>query len=191
MNRSPHGTESWFFALEELLKFHEENPGAGVAALLALRGEGEASARSEEDVSLKVKEAGGRAEAASADGVLSVCFPLKHRAKRGTASRIALTFRVKEGWYLQGVDGLRLEAWGGSDFSFEGTYPHPNASVPGEKTTLAAYTGSFEADLSFSVSSSASKGERTVSVIVRFRACGDGACRPEEVLSVQVPVEVV
>jgi hypothetical protein len=191
MGRSPHGTESWFFALGQLLKFDEENPGAGVASLLALRGEGGAGGRSEEDVSSKVKESGGRIEAVSGDGVVSVSFPSKHRAKRGTSSRIAITFRVKEGWHLQGADGIRIEARGGLDLTFEEKHPHPNATVPGEETTLPAFSGTFEADLSFSVSSSAPKGERMVSVIVRYRACGEGACRPEAALSASVPVEIV
>ena len=192
ISRSPHGTESWFFALEELLKFDRENPGEGVGDLLSLRGEGDTRGRSEEGLSLKVKEAGGRAEAISEDGVLSVSFPSKHRAKRGTVLRVPLTFKVREGWYLQGADGIRIEVSGGDPGLAveESPHLHPNAAVPGEETDLPAFLGTFEASLSFSVSSSAPKGERKVSVIARYRACGEGVCRPEETLSLAVPVEV-
>ena len=123
--------------------------------------------------------------------MLAVSFLSKHRAKRGTVLRIPLTFRVKEGWYLQGADGLRIEAWGGSDLTFEESPPHPNSTVPDDGSESPAYTGSFKADLSLSVSSSAPKGERSVSVIVRYRACGEEACRPEAALSLSIPVEVV
>ncbi|MFI5181177.1 MAG: thioredoxin domain-containing protein [Thermoanaerobaculia bacterium] len=174
MSRSPHGMESWFFALRELLEFEKE-----------YRGERRRESSSNE------RDAGRTAEAISADGVLTAFFPSKHRAKRGKVLHIPVTFEVKEGWHLQGEDGLRIEAWGGSDFTFEEMRPRPNATVPGEKTALPAFLGSFKADLSFSVSSSAPKGERKVSVVARYRACGEGACRPEATLSLMVPLEIV
>jgi hypothetical protein len=133
---------------------------------------------------------GETVQAVSADGLLSVSVPSKHRAKRGTASRIPLTLRVGDGWYLPGPDGLRVEAWGGSDFAFEATDPHPNSTVTGEEPAVPAFSGTFEADLSFSVSRRAASGQRTISVVVTYRACGDGACRPEAALALSIPVEV-
>ena len=189
--RSPHGTESWHLALVELLEFDSENPEAGVGALLSLRGEGASDVKSEEDPSSKVKATAGRVAAVSGDGVLSVSAPSKHRAKRGTALRIPLTLRVKDGWHLQGADGIRIEAWSGSDFTFEETRPYPNSTITGEEPALPAFSGTFEADLSFSVSRRAASGERTISVVVTYRACGVGACRPEAALTLSIPVEVV
>ena len=51
--------------------------------------------------------------------------------------------------------------------------------------------GTVEATLSFFVSKKAAKGKKEIAVRVAHRACGEGACRPEEVLSLSVPVEVV
>jgi len=197
--RSPHGTESWHLALLELLAFDREHPDAGVGDLLALRDRPAAGGRSEEDVSLKVKRAEDQRSLASADSVqvvsaddlLTVSFPSMHRAKRGTALRIPLAIRVKDGWHLQGADGIRIEAWSGSDFTFQETRPLPNAAVPGEKTLVPAFSGTLEADLSLTVSPSAARGGRTISVVVAYRACGEGTCRPDAVLSISIPVEVV
>jgi uncharacterized protein YyaL (SSP411 family) len=210
MTQSSRGTESWFFALEELLAFEREHPEAGVGDLLALREDAEARATSEEDLSskgegrpgvsskVKTAEAKGRAapgsavQAVSADGVLSVSFPSMLRAKRGTASRIALTLRVKDGWHLQGADGIRIEAWAGSDFTFEeSSGPRPNRVISGEGTDIPAFSGTFGESLSFSISSSAARGSRAISILVTYRACGEGACRPEATMSLSVPIDIV
>jgi hypothetical protein len=50
--------------------------------------------------------------------------------------------------------------------------------------------GTFEANLSFSVLQKASKGKRDVTVRMHYRACGEGACRPEAVLELSIPVEI-
>jgi len=160
MARSPHGTESWYFALETLFEFEDEH------GLLPLADTGEA---------------------------LRVSFPSKHRAKRGTASRLGLTIQVKDGWHLQAPDGLRVEASGapGSGFTVEEISLPPPARLPDStRDDEAGWFGTFEADLSFSVSRKAAKGEKDVNVRVSYRACGEGACRPEETLSLTVPVEV-
>jgi uncharacterized protein YyaL (SSP411 family) len=158
MSRSPHGTESWYFALETLFEFEDEY---------------------------------GLLPGADAADALQVSFPSKHRAKRGAGSTISLTLRIKEGWHLQVPDGLRIEAWAGSDFTFEGISLPAPSQLPG--TTSSAETGwhgTLEADLSFSLSPSATRGMRDVNVKVRYLACGGGACLPEGLLSLSVPVEV-
>jgi uncharacterized protein YyaL (SSP411 family) len=194
--RSPHGTESWHFALAELLEFDGEHPGEGIGDLLALRQTGVSLETSEEDLSSKGNGAEGRGGAASgetvqaesADGLLSVSVPSKHRAKRGDRLTLPLSFSVADGWYLPEADGIRIEAWGGSDFTFEETLPRPNAAVAGESAALSTFAGSFEARLSSSVSRSAARGPRTISVVVTYRACGEGVCRPEAALSFSFPV---
>ena len=196
MTRSPHGTESWFFTYETLLEFE------GKYGLLPRVSTGEAKrwAVGPGDSGFSSKVAGGeaagtaaRGEKASAEGALRVTFPSKHRAQRGTASRLALTFHVAEGWHLQGPDGLRVEASGGSgfEFTFEEVFlPAPTLLPDPAGTGETGWHGTFEGSISFSVSQKASKGKRDVTVRTRYRACGEGACRPEAVLLLSVPVEV-
>jgi uncharacterized protein len=161
MTRSPHGTESWYFALETLFEF-EDRYGLLPRAT------------------------------ASEEKVLQVSFPSKHRAKRGAASQISLTLKIKEGWHLQGPDGLRIEAWGGSDFTFEEiSLPPPTRLPDSTRDDETGWFGTIEENLPFLLSPSATRGTRDVNVKVRYLACGEGACRPEEVLSLTVPVEVV
>ncbi len=202
MARSPHGTESWFFALETLFQFEDEY------GLLPLTDTGEARrptvGHGTGDFSSKVNEAKAgealvRAELTSPAGEVSVSFPSKHRAKRGSTSRIALTLKVKEGWHLQAPDGLRIEVSGGpgsgpgseSAFAFqEIRLPAPSRIEDTSGEAVFGWHGTLEANLSFFVSRSAEPGIKNVRVVVRYRACGEGACRPEAALSLSVPVEV-
>jgi uncharacterized protein YyaL (SSP411 family) len=167
MARSPHGSESWYFAYESLLEFEDRY--------------GRSEARGTP----------ARIEVASAEGALRVSYPSKHRAQRGTALRIPLTLRIEEGWHLQDPDGLSIEASGGSDLSFEEILLPPPARIeggPGED--VSGWMGTFEAGLSFSVLQKASKGKKDVTVRMRYRACGEGVCRPEAVLELSIPVEI-
>ena len=194
MSRSPHGMESWYLALAELHEVEaelEKGSKRDLSSMVNTEGTGPG-----EEFSSNVNKAKPSAEARSADGVLTVSYPSKHRAKRGTASRLALTMIVKDGWHLQGSDGLRIEAWGGSDIPFEEIFvpaPSPMPALLPDPTSdpVSGWHGTFEANLSFSVSPSAAPGERNVSVIVRYRACGDGACLPEAALSLSVPVDIL
>jgi uncharacterized protein len=194
MARSPHGTESWFFALEALFEFEDRfglppraNAGEGMRWAVGPGDSGFSSKVSE----AAAGAAPGRVEVASPEGALQVSFPSKHRAKRGTAFQISLTLKIKEGWYLQGPDGLRVEARGGPDFTFEGislpaSSPLPDSTSPVE----TGWHGTFEAILSFSDSRAAAPGHTDVGIVLRYRACGEGACRPEAALSLSVPVEI-
>jgi uncharacterized protein YyaL (SSP411 family) len=167
MARSPHGTESWYFAYETLLEF--------------------------EDKYGLLPSAPERGEKTSAEGALRVSFPSKHRAQRGMASRLALTFHVAEGWHLQGPDGLRIEVSGGSgsEFTFEEiSFPAPALLPDPASSGEAGWHGTFEANLSFSFSPALAPGRHDVRVTVRYRACGEGVCRPEAVLRLSVPVEI-
>jgi len=194
MARSPHGTESWFFALEALFEFEDRfglSPRADAGEAMRWAAEPGDSGFSSKVHEAAAGAAPGRVEVASPEGALVVSFLSKHRAKRGTVSRIPLTVKIKEGWHLQGPDGLRIEAWGGTDFTFEeAAVPAPSRLLDSTSPDATGWHGTFEADLSFSVSGAAASGNTDVRIVVHHRACGEGACRPEAVLSLSVPVEV-
>ncbi len=190
MARAPHGTESWFLVLEELLAFDGEHPEAGIGALLAAGGAPEPR-EGESGDSLKVKDDEGVAEVRSREGALAVSFPTSLSAAPGAKLEIPLAFRVTDGWHLQGEDGIRVEPWGGSGFTFEEKTPQPNHTVRAEGTAIPAFSGSFEESLSLSVSEEAPAGPRPFMVLVTYRACGEGACRPEATLSFTVPFEIL
>ena len=202
MARSPHGTESWFFALETLFQFEDEYGLLPLADASDTRrptvgqGKGDFSSKVNE---AEAGEALARAELTSPAGEVSVSFPSKHRAKRGTASRFSLRLKIKEGWHLQAPDGLRIEVSGGpgsgpgseSVFTFEEIrLPAPSRIEDTSGEAVSGWFGTFEADLPFSVSRAAAPGNREVRVAVLYRACGEGACRPEAILSLTVAVEI-
>jgi hypothetical protein len=111
---------------------------------------------------------------------------------RGEKGAIRLRISVAPDWHLQEPDGLKVEAWGGSEFTFEEIPLPPPSRIedPGGEE-LSGWAGTLEANLSFSVSRKAAKGKRDVSVRVTYRACGEGACRPDAVASLSIPVEIV
>jgi uncharacterized protein YyaL (SSP411 family) len=161
MARSPHGTESWFFAYEALLEFEDKYgllPLVGTAAPAPLRVEGAA---------------------------------VEPRVVRGGNGAIRLRLTISEGWHLQGPDGLHVEPTGGSEFTFkEVLLPAPARIEDANGEVVSGWHGTVEAIISFSVSRKAPEGKRDVTVRTRYRACGDGACRPDAVLSVVIPVEI-
>jgi hypothetical protein len=112
---------------------------------------------------------------------------------RGGKGVIRLRLTISEGWHLQGPDGLRIEASGGSgsEFTFEETaVPLPTRIPDSEIETETGWLGAFEVNISFSVSRNALKGNRDVTVRTRHRACGKGACLPEAMRSLSIPVEI-
>ncbi len=116
------------------------------------------------------------------------------RVMRGGKGVIRLRLTIAEAWHVQGPDGLRFEASGGSgsEFTFEESAVPLPARIPGSKIeTDTGWIGTFEANISFSISRNASKGKRDVTVRTRYRACGAGACRPEATLTTSLAVEIV
>ncbi len=185
MTRSPHGTESWFFALETLLEFEEKY------GLLPLADTGGARrptvGQGLGGFSSKVNRAETWEAPVRVEGVA-----VETRVPRGEKGVIRMRISVAPDWHLQGPDGFRIEAWAGSDFTFEEILlPPPSRIEDTSGEAVSGWHGTLEANLSFSASRKASKGMKEVSVRVIYRACGEGACRPEEVLSLSVPVEVV
>ena len=194
MKRSPHGMESWFFALELLFEF-EDRYGllplvdtGGVRRPTVGPGVG--------DFSSKVN--GGESLSAGASPVRVEGVAVEPKVVRGGKGALRVRIVVAPGWHVQGPDGLRIEAEGArtsvseSGFTFEEISPPapsllPDSTQDGE----SGWFGTFEANLSFLVSRKAKKGKTDVTLRVTYRACGEGACRPEEVASLSVPVEIV
>jgi len=184
MARSPHGTESWYFAYETLLEFEDKY------GLLPLEDTGGArrprSGQGSGDFSLKV--IGGHAGGTPVHVEGAAVEP---RVARGENGAIRLRLTISEGWHLQGPDGLHMEPTGGSEFTFkEVLLPAPARIEDTSGEVVSGWRGTFEAVVSFSVSRKASEGKRDVTVRTRYRACGAGACRPEAMLSVVIPVEI-
>ena len=185
VTRSPHGTESWFFALETLLEFEEKY------GLLPLVDTGEARRPT---VGQGAGDFSSKVNATSADDspVRVEATAVEPKVPRGEKGSLYLRLSIAPGWHLQRPDGLRVEAWGGSELTFEeAAVPVPSRLPDSTRDDETGWFGTVEATLSFFVSKKAAKGKKEIAVRVAHRACGEGACRPEEVLSLSVPVEVV
>jgi uncharacterized protein YyaL (SSP411 family) len=185
MARSPHGTESWFFALETLFEFEDKY------GLLPLAEIGEARRTTEElgagDFSSKVNVVSAGETPVRVEGVV-----VEPRVVKGGKGALILRISVADGWHLQGPDGLTIEAWSGSDVPFEEvSLPAPLTLTSSARDVETGWYGTFEANLSFSVSRKAAGGKRDVSVRVTYRACGEGACHPDAVLSLSIPLEIL
>ncbi len=187
MARSPHGTESWFFALESLFEFEDRygllplTDTIGISRPAVGLGAGVVASKVNGDRN------GAEASPVRVEGVA-----VEPRVVRGGRGALVLRISVADGWHLQAPDGLRVEAWGGSEFTFEEIpLPEPLTLTSSARDDETGWYGTFQAELSFSVSRSAAKGKRDVAVRVAHRACGDGACRPEAVLTLSIPVEIV
>ncbi len=166
MARSPHGTESWYFALETLYEF-EDRFGLGVSSSVRRDEPGEAALR---------------VEAAA----------VEPKIVRGGRGALLLRFSVFPGWHLQEPDSLRIEASGGSGFTFEEIPLPPPERIEGMSgDVVSGRQGTFEASLSFTLSPNAPKGKKEITIHARYRACGGGACRPEAILDLAIPIEVV
>jgi uncharacterized protein YyaL (SSP411 family) len=184
MARSPHGTESWYFAYETLLEFED------TYGLLPLEDTGAArrprSPQGSGDFSLKVIGGHARGTPLHVEGVA-----VEPRVARGEKGAIRLRLTISEGWHLQEPDGLRVEAQAESGFTFEEIpLPPPSRIEDTGGEVVSGWHGTFEADISFSVSGKASKGKRDVTVRTRYRACGEGSCRSEAVLDLSIPIEI-
>ncbi len=188
MARSPHGTESWFFALEALFEFEDRYGLLPLADTLS--DSGPTAGLGAGDFSSKVN--GGENASAPTSPVRVEGVAVEPKVVRGGEGALILRISVAPGWHLQGPDGLRIEAWGGSEFTFdEVPLPEPLRLTSSAHDEETGWYGTFEVALSFSVAPRAAKGKRDVSVRVAYRACGEGACRPDAVASLSIPVEIV
>ncbi|HKC24241.1 MAG TPA: hypothetical protein VKF32_05845, partial [Thermoanaerobaculia bacterium] len=166
LSRAPRGTESWHLALAELLEFE------------ARFGEVEARAVS------------ARAEARSAPlSIEAIATP--GRLKRGGRIDVAVRIAVEDGFHLPADGGLLVEAWAGADVvasPFEA--PEPGAILHEDGTIEPGFEKEVEARVHLDVAAAATPGARTLSVLVRYRACGGEVCRPEALVSLSLPIAI-
>jgi uncharacterized protein YyaL (SSP411 family) len=166
LSRAPRGTESWHLALAELLEF-ETRFGAVEARTSSARAEARSSPLSVEVVATPA------------------------RMKRGGRIDLAVRIAIEDGFYLLADGGLRVEAWAGADVvasPFEA--PEPVAIAHEDGTAEPGFENEVEARLRLDVAAGATPGDRTLSVLVRTRACGEGVCRPEALLSLSLPIAI-
>jgi hypothetical protein len=167
MARSPHGTESWHLALASLLDF-EKRFGPVEAPPPSARA------------------------SANGDGVFVEALASPASLRAGEEIELSVTVRIAEGTYLAAAGGLGFEAWAGSDLLLASTQPpEPRLIAHEDGTAEPGWEGEAVAKIRFRVASGAARGERALSVHVRYRACGEGVCRPEAILSLSLPITVV
>ncbi len=106
---------------------------------------------------------------------------------RGATATAPLGIAIAPGFHLR-EDGLRVEAWAGSDVEVTVTLPAPVLLEDGSGDK--GHHGRVEATLGLRAQPQVLRGERTLTVFVRFSVCGEGTCRPEAGISVAVPLRV-
>jgi len=162
MARAPHGTESWYLALEALLDAGEAVPHG------AHPPHQDAGPDRSVPVTLRVE-------------------PPSEPARRGGTLELQVGIRIAAGYYLPAVP---LEVWGGSDLACRALELPPPSDLVKDGETTRGHEGTFEARAVLDVAAGAATGPRDVVVQVRFTACGDGACLPQAIVSMAVPVRV-
>jgi hypothetical protein len=178
MARTPHGTESWHLAWEELR-------GGGLVA-------GEPGDRA----AAKIHEDRGEppsGDGATDSGPVRVSAALStDRVSPGELLELRIAVELAEGWSLTGERALGVEAWGGPDLRCTAIELPPKGTVRHEDgSTEPGYEGRVDVTLVFDVRPGAAEGEHPVAVSLRYRACGDGTCLPERALALTVPVLVL
>ena len=180
MERTPHGTESWHLALEELR-------ASGLVAGDAAEGRpAEAGEDGEES------EAPDRRAEADGGPVRVSASLSTDRVAPGELLELRIAVVLDEGWSLAGEKALSVEAWGGPDLRCAAIEVPPRRTVRHEDgSTEPGYEGRVDVTLLFDVRPGAAEGEHPVAVSLRYRACGEGTCLPERALALTVPVLVL
>ncbi len=167
MARAPHGTESWHLALEGLLELERRHGGA-----------------------IPADPATAVTTVAAESGPVVVTATLSSASLApGGRVELGVEVTVRDGWHLAGEEGLVLEPRVGGDVTVEPLSipkPSPLAGAAGEE----GFEGIVSACFALAASPSAERGQRTVTLLVRFRPCGEGACEPERALSLSLPLAV-
>jgi hypothetical protein len=82
-----------------------------------------------------------------------------------------------------------VEAWAGAGVTISGL-EIPEAAALESAEGDDGYEGEVQLHGAVAVAKDATPGPRAVSLLVRYRACGAGACRPETAMSLHVPITV-
>jgi uncharacterized protein YyaL (SSP411 family) len=163
LQRAPRGTESWHLALAEVLEF-EKRHGAVEAAANSARAE------------VETPPIGVEATVSAS------------RVPRGGTAELAVRVTIEEDHYLV-AGGLAVEAWAGAGVAVSGLEaPEPAALEHAEGET--GFEGEVVLRGVLSVAKDAAPGPRVLALLVRYRACGAGVCRPEAALSLQLPIAI-
>ncbi|MBI5441740.1 MAG: thioredoxin domain-containing protein [Deltaproteobacteria bacterium] len=181
MERTPHGTESWHLAWEELRT-------GGLVLVAPSRDDRDQRRGPDEDES-----ATGGARAETAAGPVRVSASIStDRVTSGEMLEVRIVVELAEGWSLAGDKPLAVDAWGGPDLSCTAVELPPLRTVRHEDgTTEPGYEGRVDVTLVFDVRPEAAEGEHPIAVSLRYRACGEGTCLPERALALTVPVLVL
>lgn len=159
LHRSPHGLESWFLALGDVLEF-EKRFGAPVDSATA--------------------------SAASGPVRVEACLtPRKVGARDGAG--LVLKVQVRDGYHLPEEGGLVLEAWAGSDVSVTWVELPKARALPGG---IRGHDGAVAARADVLAAPTAARGDRSLLVLARTRACGEGVCLPDAIVSLTIPIQV-
>ena len=180
MERTPHGTESWHLAWEELR-------GSGLVASAAAE-------RAADGDDGEGEEGGAPERQPESDaGPVRVSASLStDRVSPGELLELRIAVELADGWALTGEKALAVEAWGGPDLRCTAVELPPRGTVRHEDgSTEAGYEGRVDVTLVFDVRLGAAQGEHPVAVSLRYRACGGGTCLPERALALTVPVLVL
>lgn len=173
MARLPHGTETWHLALASLLELEERR---GPVARWRVSGP---------------RAAGAVAEAAL-DPVRVRAEASPPRVARGGGAEVTVHVSVAPGAYLPAEGGLAVEVWAGGDVpAAVAEAPRTTFVEHEDGTAEAAFRGEVVARFGLAPGPGAALGQRSVSVLVRFRACRERTCEPERSLSLSLGVEVV
>ena len=183
LDRSPHGTESWYLTLKELLAFEEKhgaikirgNPDAGIPPnpLRAKAGAASASIASAESGPVRVE-----------------AFSAGARVSSGERLEVMLRIHVKDGYHLPAADGLAVEALAGKGLLLDEVHLPDPVSVLEDGIEERRYQGTVECGLSLKPAHPAIPGEWIVALSIRYKACGEGTCLPEHALSLSIPIAV-
>jgi uncharacterized protein YyaL (SSP411 family) len=169
MARVPQGTETWHMALLDWFEFRSGHPEAAAVAT-----------RSSE-TPRKTEPQQARVAPVS----LEVVLP-SQTIRPGETGEIQVRLSIDDGWTVDAGDAFRVEAWAGNDIMFS----PPGLPAPAQKDESTVYSGGFEFPMSFDVASRAATGLRSLSVLIRFRACGQERCEPERAVAVALPLEI-
>jgi thiol:disulfide interchange protein DsbD len=131
--------------------------------------------------------------------VLSIAPPEKITAKIGAETHVKLSLQLKDGYHCNSnkpsddyLIPLKLTWAAGALESPEVLYPAPMMEKYSfSDKPLSVYTGTFELNTKFKVSSTAMPGQVLVTGKLRYQACTDRMCLTPKTLDVSIPIDLI